>query len=179
MCMVARAHVFKHMFMGSWASGHPETLYFGSLLDQGVTVTASSGCSAQTGRDLVTCSMRILVDSSHGLNGNFCYALKCLLKMTYFMILLSSFWQLWGFEAAYVLACQGFVCVLIFFGAPACVSALECMWGDVNVCVLASCGISEMSSGVCSFPMIKERNHLGYQESLLWIFRHVCIKHSE
>lgn len=70
MCMVARAHVFKHMFMGSWASGHPETLYFGSLLDQGVTVTASSGCSAHTGTVLVTCRLRILVDSSHELNGN-------------------------------------------------------------------------------------------------------------
>lgn len=35
----------------SRASGHPETLYFGRLLDQGVTVTASSGCPAQTGRD--------------------------------------------------------------------------------------------------------------------------------
>lgn len=39
--------VLKRMLSGFWASGHRETLYFGNLLDQGVTATASSGCSAQ------------------------------------------------------------------------------------------------------------------------------------
>lgn len=135
---------FKHMFMDSWASGHPKTLYFWSLLDQGVTVTASSGCSAQIGRDLVTCSWSILVDSSHELNGNSAQLWSAFLKMTYLMTLLSSFWQLWGCETAYVLACQRFVCMLIFFSVHLCVRLCVCG----RKCVCPSCGISAVSSGV-------------------------------
>lgn len=42
------------------------------------------------------------------------------------MILLSSSWQLCGFEAVYVLAHQGFVC-MFFSCAPVCVTVLACM----------------------------------------------------